>query len=135
MIDPSDIPNDKRREKAKYWFSIITDWEKSKLTKARYCELNKINASTFYYWFHYLQGQSTHPHSGGKSQLKNRSKERKSKFIAVEITKEPPLANKYTEISSGLKIILPGGLLLSLEKNFEPGRLIQLLKLLEPLCL
>lgn len=134
MINLSDIPNNKRREKAKYWFSVIIDWEQSNLTKARYCEVNKINTSTFYYWFHYLQGQSAHPHSGGKIQIEKKKKQSKSKFIAVEVTKESPPVNKYTEISAGLKIILPGGLLLSLEKNFEPNKLIQVLSLLEPLC-
>jgi hypothetical protein len=134
MINLADIPNAKSREKAKYWLSVFEDWEKSKLTKERYCKLNKISSSTLYYWFNYLQGKSSHPHAGREKQPKNKPKKAKSKFIALEVTKELPLANNYATTATGLKIILPRGFSLSIEKNFDPESLLQVIKVLEPLC-
>lgn len=130
MISLSEVPEGKLREKAKYWFSIFADWEKSNLTKDHYCKLNKIGISTFYYWFNYLQGKSTRPHSG-KHLLKNKEKKGQSSFIEVEMPKELPLENKALSTSTGLKIVFPRRFSLSIEKNFDPESLIQVLNLLE----
>lgn len=134
MINLADIPNAKLREKAKKWFLVFEDWEKSKLPKKRYCELNKINISTFYYWINYLQGNLTHPHSGMEKQPKKKRLTTKPNFIPLKITKEPPVMNNRPTTTTGLKIILPRGLSLSIEKNFDPISLIQVIKILEPLC-
>lgn len=131
MISLSEVPEGKLREKAKYWFSIFADWEKSKLTKDHYCKLNKIGISTFYYWFNYLQGKSTQPHSGRKYQLKNKVKKGQSNFIAVEMPKELLLGNQALSTSTGLKIVFPHRFFLFIEKNFDPESLIQVLNLLE----
>jgi len=40
VISLSEVPEGKLREKANYWFSIFVEWEKSKLSKSRYCQLN-----------------------------------------------------------------------------------------------
>jgi hypothetical protein len=131
MISLSEVPEGKLREKAKYWFSIFADWEKSKLTKKCYCKLNKIGISTFYYWFNYLQGNSTQPHSGRKYQLKNKVKKAQSSFIAVEMQKGLLLGNQTLSTSTGLKIVFRHRFSLSIEKNFDPESLIQVLNLLE----
>lgn len=131
MINLTDIPDTKLREKAKYWFSVFADWEKSKLSKNHYCKLNKVSISTFYYWCNYLQGKSTRPHSGRKYQLKNEQKKVQSSFIALEIPKEVPLVNSNLVTGTGLRIVFSRNFSLTIEKNFDPESLVQVIHLLE----
>ena len=133
MISLSEVPEGKLREKANYWFSIFVEWEKSKLSKSRYCQLNTICLSTYYSWFNYLQGKSPRP-SNGKNLLKNKAKKGESHFIAVEMPKEISSENKSVSINAGLRLTFPRGVSLSIDKNFDPESLKQVVTILEGLC-
>ncbi|HEV2524589.1 MAG TPA: hypothetical protein VGU44_05615 [Gammaproteobacteria bacterium] len=62
MLNISDIPK-KRRANAEHWIKIISEHSKSGLSVRKYCQKQKINSSTFYYWFNYLNGKTTAPSS------------------------------------------------------------------------
>ncbi len=131
MLNLSDIPADKQ-EKAKYWLKTFEAWKKSELSKSKYCKLNKISDSTFYHWLKYLQGNAAVPYSINK---KTQNKNNKSRFIAVDVSKEPSskIAN-HNILGAGLSVTFSKGLSLKLEKDFDPATLLKVVKVLEALC-
>lgn len=40
-----------KEEKRVQMFAMIADWQRSGMSKKRYCAENGINEATFYYWF------------------------------------------------------------------------------------
>ncbi|MGE8422145.1 IS66 family insertion sequence element accessory protein TnpA [Sphingobacterium thalpophilum] len=40
-----------KEEKRVRMFAMIADWQRSGMSKKRYCAENGINEATFYYWF------------------------------------------------------------------------------------
>ena len=90
---------------------------------------DNIGLSTYYSWFNYLQGKSPRP-SNGKNLLKNKAKKGESHFIAVEMPKEISSENKSVSINAGLRLTFPRGVSLSIDKNFDPESLRQVVNIL-----
>ena len=48
-----------KEEKRVQMFAMIADWQRSGMSKKRYCEENGINEATFYYWFSRIKENDT----------------------------------------------------------------------------
>jgi len=82
MLNISEIPK-KRRANAEHWITIISEHSKSGLSVRKYCQKQKINSSTFYYWFNYLNGKTAEPSS--TIHKNKRQKINTQKLIALKV--------------------------------------------------
>lgn len=121
MLDVSDIP-EKRRAKAERWIKIITGQSKSGLPVKQYCQMQKVNSSTFYYWFNYLSGKTAAP-----SCTIHKQKEKKigdnnaKKLIALKVAPSQERVNPPSKQDISCILHFPNGLFLKVyDANILP---------------
>lgn len=129
-------------EKIKYWRSVILDYEKSGLSKSKYCNENNITHSSFYKWCRrYEAGNLELP-----PEHYNRVKHSPGsvKFIPVDVDRATPEHNsvykpktkpRSSQLSlSAYKIKLPNGIELELPDNDVGPKSLKLLNFLMEVC-
>lgn len=120
MLNISDIPK-KRHTNAEHWIKIISEHSKSGLSVRKYCQKQKINSSTFYYWFNYLNGKTAAPNSTIHKRKKKTVENNAKRLIALKLVPQdiinPPQGILCT-------LCLPNGYFLKVyDANILPGLL------------
>ena len=63
-----------------HWDAIISEWERSDLTKFKFCKENKITPSGFYLWHKKLRGESS-------NMLSPTPETKPKQFVSADTTK------------------------------------------------
>ena len=103
-------------ERALYWNTLISEWEKSELTKAQFCRLKKLTHSTFYGWYKKLRGQTTDTRATPcqKRGKLSSSASAGAAFIPINVKRSTSDPTEQVEHAS-FKITLPNGIYIELE--------------------
>lgn len=124
MLNISDIPK-KRRANAEHWIKIISEHSKSGLSVRKYCQKQKINSSTFYYWFNYLNektdapSSTIHKHKGNKGAEIN--KNHAQKLIALKVSRSQETIGIPLKQEAPCVLHFPNGLFLKIyDANILP---------------
>ena len=121
MINLADIP-EKRKANAERWIKIVSGQSKSGLSVKHYCQEQKVNPSTFYYWFNYLNGKTDAPSSTiHKNKRKQNNKDSVQKLIALKVA-SPKEIIKGSSKQEALGVLhFPNGLFLNIyDANILP---------------
>lgn len=100
-----------RTEREAYWRGVLSDWQSSGEQIHAYCQTHQISQSSFYLWRQRLYGPATST--------------TKTKFVPVELQSESRRAK-----SPPIKLHLPNGCWISLERDFDVDTLSRLIKAL-----
>lgn len=100
-----------RTEREAYWRGVLSDWHSSGEQIHAYCQTHQISQSSFYLWRQRLYGKAT--------------SNAKAKFVAVELQPEPKVAKRVP-----IKLHLPNGCWISLERDFDVDTLSRLIEAL-----
>jgi transposase-like protein len=92
MLNLSDIPK-KRRANAERWIEIISGHNKSGLSVKQYCQEQKVNPSTFYYWLNCLKGKAAAPSSTIHKSKKRTVESNAKKLIALKLAPSLDIIN------------------------------------------
>ncbi len=123
MLNLSDIPT-KRHANAERWIKIISGQSKSELSIKQYCQEQKVNPSTFYYWSNYLKGKAPAPSSTIHKRKKRIVENNTKKLIALKLEPSQGII-KPPEQAILCTLCLPNGYLL---KVYDANVLPVLLK-------
>ena len=98
-------------KKRAYWTNIISDWEKSGLTKYRFCKLKNLNSSTLYTWHKKLRSKDSNRDLVAPKQSKraHATASKKPAFIAIEANASKAKLTVKSQASQ-LIIMLPNGI-------------------------
>ena len=121
MLNISDVPK-KRRANAEHWIKIISEYSKSRLSVRKYCQKQKINSSTFYYWFNYLNGKAAAPSSTIHKHKRQKINEiNTQKLIALKIAPSQETINLPSKQEAPCVLHFPNGLFLKIyDANILP---------------
>jgi hypothetical protein len=92
MLNLSDIPK-KRRANAEHWIKIISRQSESGLSVKQYCQEQKVNPSTFYYWSNYLKGKAPAPSSTIHKRKKRTVENNAKRLIALKLAPSQDIIN------------------------------------------
>lgn len=142
-------------ERARYWATQVTAWERSGLTQAEYCRRRRIKAGSFAWWKRQLLG----PARGRPTRLADRPKQSakaskprgrltKSSEQAKRLTKPPdrakrrarpaklsapfvelPLASAFP--APTYELVLVGGRTIRIPSQFDPQVVSRLISVVE----
>ena len=106
-------------ERRMYWSSVISEWEKSNLTKHNFCILKKITPSVFYLWYKRIRNPGNRkPNS---KQKKETAKSAKTALQSPKAAHFIPLDLKSAQLkhtqakSSCFSVRLPNGIEIKIE--------------------
>jgi hypothetical protein len=126
-------------ERATYWQGLVAAWERSGLSQAEFCRRRGIKAVTFAWWKRRLNGTtdragqhrprgSTAGDPGAPATFVEVGLP--SRLFAGGVTAAPSSAAPATDY----EIVLPGGALIRLPRNFDPDQVRQLLRAVVSSC-
>ena len=103
-------------ERVAYWSKVISDWERSGLTKYAFCRINKLNSSGLYAWHKKLKQPDVSQQAAvlKKKATSKPSDSKKPSFIPINVKESPSDPTEQIEHSS-FKITLPNGINIQLE--------------------
>jgi len=132
-------------ERARYWTTQVTAWERSGLTQAEYCRRRRIKAGSFAWWKRQLlgpaRGRPTRPADRPKQSART-SKPRGRPTESSEPTKrrarsakwsgpfvELPLASAFP--APTYELVLVGGRTIRIPSQFDPQVVSRLISVVE----
>ncbi len=103
--------------KQRQWQAHINAWKKSGLAQNEYCRQNNLRNNQFCYW---------------KKKLKHTAKWSTVDFVPVPVCTSRQKPEEVLESSSGVTIILNGGIKIGLDSHFSTKTLTDVLSVLKP---
>ena len=103
--------------KQRQWQAHIHAWEKSGLTQNEYCRQNNLRNNQFCYW---------------KKKLKQTTKRSTVDFVPVPACTSRQKSEEVSENSSGVTIILNGGIKIGLDNHFSTKALADVISVFKP---
>ncbi len=105
------MTKDQQARNRRHWEVHLKASAKSGLSRAEYCRRNSLSYHAMSYWHKRLSGENT-----------------RQTFVPVKMA---VIHNEDHQDETGLRIILPGKLSVSVRNNFSPTTLDRLLTVLE----
>lgn len=109
-------------ERARYWREHLDRWARSGLSQAAFCRRHGLKAVTFGWWKQKLVTERAHIRRRGASAGRASSVARRTDFVEVAMTGADMAA---------YEVVLSGGVVLRLPADFDPGRVSQLIAVVE----
>jgi hypothetical protein len=125
----NDIKDKMHLERVEYWKGLISEWEKSALTKFEFCKRKKITHSGFYLWYKRLRSISFK----NEKQVNHKKHNPKNKisigkeFIPVKIAS---LKKNSCFDTPNLRFELPNGIKIMIS-DFKGADFLNYVKLLK----
>lgn len=99
-----------RPSREPFWRQVLARWKRSGLSVRAFCEAERLNPMTFYWW---------------RRELARRDRPRPS-FLPVHV-----LAEKSEPSTPGIEVVLANGRSVRVGAGFDPSTLVRVVELLE----
>jgi hypothetical protein len=110
-------------DRAKYWRSIVEQWEWSGLSRAEFCRQRGINCGTFAWWKRRLRQVS-----GELPARRGRPRKGAERFVEVRLASAGSAA---TFSAAAYEVVLAGGRLIRVPSQFDGQTLSRLISAVE----